>query len=700
MELRPRKGRSSQPSTPSAAKPSPRQPSQSASRRKPANVPPSPLYIPSDDEAREPKHGQADSVGLSPALFQNNHEGILLAETPLSEFVTSEQKARSSALKKEKKKTAVSAKKKVAEVIPIAQQDTSVEDACTNIDYNTTAVEVVHLDDTATGDRVIEIELGGEKPVRRSKKTQSSKKRSAAKSGKGGQGLEGSRLGEVAHEARDGKVDQVDDQEHFCVANASFVADSDRCHHKLLLTLSDDENDQDLGKLRKSSGCTLKEDVKAQALTSSKIKSLSNKENFGEERLKRNLFEETTSDILFLADIEPDGLITHVTGKEANQSKEEETGIDAEEAKKSDRIVRSTCEAQCSSEALKDTNQLNIQSFENDEKCFEKPDVVITEEGIGYDCTQIATSIEVLRMDPFSGIERGGEKGRGLGAPLEVKLDKMKGVARHVGEQSSSLDDNDSNASSGSDEDEADLGSIFASSMKAHLHISEPSVFDKHKAMQSEQDAQKGENPTTKDAIKGSPLNGNISRSGGSGLSWSPKVALSGSQHCRSQQGRFLETRPSKIWEKDRCLLDGLCVPPVDPVKLNKLARKQKKDTTGNKWYNLSAPTITPELKKELQLVKLRGVLDPKRHYKAEDSKGLPKYFQVGTVIGGPADFYSGRLTKKEQKNSLANELLSNTSLSVYRKRKYLEIQDQKQAGGKGFMKKKKSKRTPAWAKV
>ncbi|KAH7293759.1 hypothetical protein KP509_28G041200 [Ceratopteris richardii] len=109
---------------------------------------------------------------------------------------------------------------------------------------------------------------------------------------------------------------------------------------------------------------------------------------------------------------------------------------------------------------------------------------------------------------------------------------------------------------------------------------------------------------------------------------------------------------------------------------------------------------MTPELKQELQLVKLRGVLDPKRHYKAEDSRGLPQYFQVGTVVGGPADFYSGRLTKREQKASLASELLADSSLSAYRKRKYLEIQDQKQAGGKGFFKKKQKKRKPSWAQI
>lgn len=40
---------------------------------------------------------------------------------------------------------------------------------------------------------------------------------------------------------------------------------------------------------------------------------------------------------------------------------------------------------------------------------------------------------------------------------------------------------------------------------------------------------------------------------------------------------------------------------------------------------------------------------------------------QVGTVVESPLDFFSGRLAKRERKGSLADELLSNTTLGVYR---------------------------------
>lgn len=38
-----------------------------------------------------------------------------------------------------------------------------------------------------------------------------------------------------------------------------------------------------------------------------------------------------------------------------------------------------------------------------------------------------------------------------------------------------------------------------------------------------------------------------------------------------------------------------------------------------------------------------RGALDPKAHYKKLDGTKFPKYFQMGTVVEGAADYYSGK---------------------------------------------------------
>jgi hypothetical protein len=50
--------------------------------------------------------------------------------------------------------------------------------------------------------------------------------------------------------------------------------------------------------------------------------------------------------------------------------------------------------------------------------------------------------------------------------------------------------------------------------------------------------------------------------------------------------------------------------------------------TAGKKWFDMPATEITPTIKRDLTLLQMRNVLDPKRHYRAS-AKTLPKYFQV-----------------------------------------------------------------------
>ncbi|KAI4335079.1 hypothetical protein L6164_013760 [Bauhinia variegata] len=171
------------------------------------------------------------------------------------------------------------------------------------------------------------------------------------------------------------------------------------------------------------------------------------------------------------------------------------------------------------------------------------------------------------------------------------------------------------------------------------------------------------------------------------GLSWQPKLPIpssSGTSNGGSAAKSQTEASSSTLWKPNSELVDGLFVPPNEPKKLNKLLRKQIKDTAGNNWFDMPAQSITPELQKDLKLLKLRGAIDPKRHYKKGDSnlKSLPKYFQVGTVIESPLEFYSNRLTKKERKATLADELLYDQDLAAYRKRKVREIEEQNRPAG------------------
>jgi hypothetical protein len=43
------------------------------------------------------------------------------------------------------------------------------------------------------------------------------------------------------------------------------------------------------------------------------------------------------------------------------------------------------------------------------------------------------------------------------------------------------------------------------------------------------------------------------------------------------------------------------------------------------------------------------------------------EYDQIGTIVDSPVDYYTGRLTKRERKTSIAEEFLSDEKSSAYR---------------------------------
>ncbi|CAG8772183.1 7784_t:CDS:2 [Racocetra persica] len=134
-----------------------------------------------------------------------------------------------------------------------------------------------------------------------------------------------------------------------------------------------------------------------------------------------------------------------------------------------------------------------------------------------------------------------------------------------------------------------------------------------------------------------------------------------------------------------------------------KLSRKERQKlreaTIGPGWFDMPKPELTPEIKRDLQVIKMRNVLDPKRFYKKDNSKSLPKYFQIGTVIEGPTEFYSSRLPRKKRKQTVVDELMADEEAKQYYKRKFLEIQKSKQSGGRKHYKQLKKKRKPKWEK-
>ncbi|NXJ15445.1 TDIF2 protein, partial [Odontophorus gujanensis] len=136
------------------------------------------------------------------------------------------------------------------------------------------------------------------------------------------------------------------------------------------------------------------------------------------------------------------------------------------------------------------------------------------------------------------------------------------------------------------------------------------------------------------------------------------------------------------------------CVPPFRESlrQLKKQRRAEREKTTGDGWFGMKAPEITSDLKNDLKVLKMRASLDPKHFYKKNDRDGLPKYFQVGTVVDSPIDFYHSRIPKKQRKKTIVEELLADSEFRRYNKRKYQEIMSEKAAYAAGKRNRKKKK--------
>ncbi|MCJ1419377.1 hypothetical protein MMC32_005732 [Xylographa parallela] len=135
-----------------------------------------------------------------------------------------------------------------------------------------------------------------------------------------------------------------------------------------------------------------------------------------------------------------------------------------------------------------------------------------------------------------------------------------------------------------------------------------------------------------------------------------------------------------------------------DPVTVRKKVIESQKETAGSDWYKLPRTNRTPDRKRDLQLLKMRSVLDPKRHYKKDSgSANAPEFSQVGTIVEDPTEFFSARLQKKDRKRTLVEEVMVREASSGRFKSKYNEMQLAKTSGKKAHYKALKARRNRAF---
>uniref|UniRef100_A0A2S2P4A3 Deoxynucleotidyltransferase terminal-interacting protein 2 n=1 Tax=Schizaphis graminum TaxID=13262 RepID=A0A2S2P4A3_SCHGA len=107
-------------------------------------------------------------------------------------------------------------------------------------------------------------------------------------------------------------------------------------------------------------------------------------------------------------------------------------------------------------------------------------------------------------------------------------------------------------------------------------------------------------------------------------------------------------------------------------IKRNK--KKEEAKTKGKNWFNLPATKLTDNVRHDLDLIRMRSALDTKRFYKKNETEAYPKYFQIGTVVDSPFESKSGRLTNKERKRTMVDELLADAEFKQTTKKRYKNI--------------------------
>ncbi|RCN35750.1 Fcf2 pre-rRNA processing [Ancylostoma caninum] len=175
-----------------------------------------------------------------------------------------------------------------------------------------------------------------------------------------------------------------------------------------------------------------------------------------------------------------------------------------------------------------------------------------------------------------------------------------------------------------------------------------------------------------------------------------PPESVPGSSENQISNMDVKESAPVVVDERVQRLLDkAVCGPAfeknyAETASLNgrraakRLRKMEREKTKGRDWFDLPATELTEEAKADLELLQMRSAIDPLAFYRRNDRAVLPKYFQVGRVVDAPEDYYSSRMTKKERKKTMLDELLYDQQFTQSRREKFNAIQEREKKKRRG----------------
>ena len=111
-------------------------------------------------------------------------------------------------------------------------------------------------------------------------------------------------------------------------------------------------------------------------------------------------------------------------------------------------------------------------------------------------------------------------------------------------------------------------------------------------------------------------------------------------------------------------------------ASFKKGVKRAPDSTAGAGWFHMKPTPMSEELKADMSVIRNRNYLDPKRFYKSADK--FSNMVQVGTVIEGSAEFFSSRLTKKQRRSNLTEEIMADPATADYARNKFRSMAQEK----------------------
>ncbi|PPQ72297.1 hypothetical protein CVT26_007128 [Gymnopilus dilepis] len=284
---------------------------------------------------------------------------------------------------------------------------------------------------------------------------------------------------------------------------------------------------------------------------------------------------------------------------------------------------------------------------------------------------------------------------------------KEKAIDLTVAEDLSEGSDSDSDFSSSDSEFSSSSSESESEDLEALLDKAIRKAKEAERRMQSsKQDGEKEEEVITLDNDTLKPL---------------PKLDPGNLPAPYIQLGETRFDGPSSIRDPDVEFAEKVAgsmsipAPPIPPPELTKsgkpLTKKEKKElkrrTAGPDWFDLPAPPEAelPRLYREVEALRLRNQLDPKRFYRKDEGegkgiKGLPKYFAVGTILPTSTPFgtpSADNLPRASRKRTLVEELVDDAEAKRYAKKKFEDLQTVRGAKGKNTLRVKQAMRRQKW---